>query len=515
MTFRLFSTAFVTASVIVSFILVSGCSTEPANDQISTTDFHTVGPFRISVVIDPDPPKVGKNQITVIVKDNDGQPMTDAKVRAVAQMPAMGSMPAMQAPAEFKETAAGRYAGEFELSMAGEWPLAVDVHKDPLGHGDLTFDMATGRKGLRVATATPGDISHYTCSMHPSVKSATPGTCPICAMDLVPVTKQEVRSGTILVDARRRQLIGVTMGKVQRRTLTRTIRAAAKVTYDETLLADVALKFDAWIGELNANHVGAPVKQGEALFSVYSPDLMSAQQEYLEIWRRRRDRNDALVRAARQRLSLWDIDAEQIRALETRGAAQQYLPILSPIDGIVIEKRVVAGTAMKAGTRLLRLADLSNVWVEGQVYEYELPLVKTGMQAEVILPETPGRSFNTTLTYVDPYLDPATRTARVRVELANINGLLRPDTYAHIHLNAELGERLVVPESAVLYAGHSRVVFVDLCEGRLQPRKIKAGARNGDWVEVLEGLAEGETVVTSGNFLIAAESKLKSGINQW
>jgi len=503
------------AVLVSGFVLFSACSPDPSSDKASTADTHIAGPFRVSVVVEPDPPKVGKNQIAVSVKNKDGEPVVGAKVRAMAQMPAMGSMPAMQAAAEFKETAPGRYTGEFELSMAGEWPIAVDVHKDPLGHGDLTFDMATGRKGLRLATATPGDISHYTCSMHPSVKSATPGTCPICAMDLVPVTKQEVRSGTILVDARRRQLIGVTLGKVQRRALNQTIRAAAKVTYDETRLADVALKFDAWIGELNVNYVGAPVKQGEALFSVYSPELVSAQQEYLETWRRRRDRNDALVRAARQRLSLWDIDAEQIRALETRGAAQQYLPILSPIDGIVIEKRVVAGTAMKAGTRLLRLANLSNVWVEGQVYEYELPLVKTGMQAEVILPEIPGRSFNTTLTYVDPYLDPATRTARVRVELANTNGLLRPDTYAHIHLNAELGERLVVPESAVLYAGHSRVVFVDLGEGRLQPRKIKAGARNGDWVEVLEGLAEGETVVTSGNFLIAAESKLKSGINQW
>ncbi len=503
------------AVLISGFVLFSACSPDPSSDKASTADTHIAGPFQVSVVVEPDPPKVGKNQIAVSVKNKNGEPVRSAEVRAVAQMPAMGNMPAMQAPAEFKETAPGRYTGEFQLSMAGEWPIAVDVHKDPLGHGDLTFDMATGRKGLRLATATPGDISHYTCSMHPSVKSATPGTCPICAMDLVPVTKQEVRSGTILVDARRRQLIGVTIGKAQRRKLTRTIRAAAKVTYDETRLTDVTLKLDAWIGELDANFVGAPVSKGGPLFSVYSPQLVSAQQEYLESWRRRRDAGDALVRAARQRLLLWDIDAAQIKSLEQRGTTQRYLPILSPIDGTVIEKRVVAGGAMKAGTQLLRLADLSHVWVEGQVYEYELSLVKPGMSAEVILPDTPGQSFKTTLTYVDPYLDPNTRTARVRVELPNPNGLLRPDTYAHIHLHVELGERLVVPESAVLYAGHSRVVFVDLGEGRLQPRKIKTGERNGDWIEVLEGVAEGESVVTSGNFLIAAESKLKSGINQW
>ena len=358
---------------------------------------------------------------------------------------------------------------------------------------------------------------------HLSLTGRMPGVDGVTAIEMI---REKRPSANILVlttydsdaDILRAIEAGATgylLKDTPREELYRAIRAAAKVTYDETRLTDVTLKFDAWIGELYANYMGAPVSKGGPLFSVYSPDLVSAQQEYLDTWRRRRDAGDTLVRAARQRLSLWDIDDAQIRALEKRGTAQRYLPIVSPISGTVIEKHVVAGTAMKAGTRLLRLVDLSRVWIEGQVYEYELPLVKPGMQAEVVLPEIPGQPFKTTLTYVDPYLDPNTRTARVRVELPNPNGLLRPDTYAHIHLNVELGERLVVPESAVLYAGHSRVVFVDLGEGRLQPRKIKTGERNGDWIEVLEGVAEGETVVTSGNFLIAAESKLKSGINQW
>jgi len=474
----------------------------------------TAGPYRIAVAVEPDPPVAGINRIIINIKDKDGQRVPGARVRAVAQQLAKGDAKPMNITASVQETEPGRYVATLELPAAGAWPLAVDVETKELGHGDLIFDLTTGRRGLTLATATPGDISHYTCSMHPSVKSATPGTCPICAMDLVPVTKQEVQSGTILVDARRRQLIGVTTGKTERRTMTQTIRAAGRITYDETKLADVTLKFDAWIGKLYADSVGAPVKRGVALFTVYSPALLSAQQEYLETWRRR-GAGDSLLAAARQRLMLWDLRADQIRALERRGVTQEQLPILSPVTGTVIEKHIVEGSAVKAGQRLLRIADLSKVWVEGEVYEYELPYVKTGMAAEMVLPEFPGRTFPAKVTYVDPYLDSKTRTARVRVELPNPDGALRPDMYAHVHLNVDLGERLMVPEGAVLYAGHSRVVFVDLGEGRLQPRKIKAGTRNGEWIEVLEGLKEGETVVTSGNFLIAAESKLKAGIDQW
>ncbi|HHJ15750.1 MAG TPA: efflux RND transporter periplasmic adaptor subunit [Gammaproteobacteria bacterium] len=490
-------------------------SREDKPNTVDVAPFQQAGPYQVSVVVEPDPPKVGRNHITVLVQDAQDQPVTGAEVRAIAQMPAMGSMQAMIAAADIEETAPGRYQGDFELSMSGAWPLAVDVHSEALGHGDLTFDMATGRKGLGLATATPGDISHYTCSMHPSVKSATPGTCPICAMNLVPVTKQEVQSGSILVDARRRQLIGVTTGVVERKHLRQTIRAAGQVTYDETRLTDISLKFDGWIGELTADYVGVPVRKGQTLFSVYSPELVSAQDEYLESLHRRKLDTDSLLGAARRRLSLWDIGPAQIRALEKRGRAAEYVPILSPVGGTVIEKLIVAGTAVKAGMKLLRIADLSRVWVEGQVYEYELPYVQVGMAAEVVLPEMPGRTFPSKVAYLYPYLESDTRTARVRVELPNPDGLLRPDMYAHVHLKVDLGERLVVPEGAVLYAGESRVVFLDLGEGRLQPRKIKTGLRNGDDIEVLDGLEAGDRVVTSGNFLIAAESKLKAGIDQW
>jgi len=324
--------------------------------------------------------------------------------------------------------------------------------------------------------------------------------------------------GTVRVDPARRQLIGITTGRVKQKNLRITIRAAGSVTYDETQLSDVTLKFNGWIGKLYANAVGKPVKKGQPLFTVYSPDLLSAQEEYLETLKRIKSRGGKgahLLAAAQRRLRLWDISKQQIVALEKRGKAQEYVPILAPANGVIIDKNIVAGSAFHAGQRLLRLADLSRVWVEAQVYDYELPLIKTGMKAKVVLPELQDREYPSQVDFIYPFMEGDTHTARVRVVLENADGFLRPEMYAHIHLKAKLGKRLVVPESAVLYAGQSRVVFLDLGDGKLAPRKIKTGQRNRKWIEVLEGLEEGDEVVTSGNFLIAAESKLKAGVEQW
>jgi len=317
------------------------------------------------------------------------------------------------------------------------------------------------------------------------------------------------------VDAYRRQLIGVTTGIVEKRPLTKIIRAAGEIRVDETQLTDISLKFDGWIGSLYADYLGAPVRKGQTLFTVFSPELVSAQDEYLDALRRNNTGLSALRNAARRRLNLWGIGPTQIRALEKRGKVAEYLPIPSPVTGVVIEKSIVSGTAVKAGAQLLRIADLSTVWVEGQIYESELPWVRVGMGAEVVLIDIPGRSFPAKVTFISPYLEGETRTAHIRVELSNPEGILRPDMYARLNLKIDLGQRLVVPEEAVLFAGESRIVFLDLGDGRLQPRKIKTGLRNADFIEVLAGLSAGDIVVTSGNFLISAESKLKAGIDQW
>ncbi len=454
--------------------------------DMDAADFHEVGPFKVRAALDPETPKVGKNRLTVWVQDETGKPLSGAVLKVVAVMPAMGSMPAMYAPAEMSETEAGQYEGLFEPYMGGEWPLTIEITA-AAGSARITFDLATGRKGLRCATCGGPGMG---------------GGADV--------------PGTVRVDPDRRQLIGITTGQVKRKTLRVTIRAAGNVTYDETRLTDVALKFDGWIGELYANAVGNPVKKGRPLFTVYSPELLTAQEEYLEILRRASARGGKYrLESARRRLRLWGISEAQINALEKRGQALEYVPILASASGVVIDKQIVAGSAFRAGQQILRIADLSRVWVEAQVYDYELPLIKTGMTAKVVLPELQDREYPASVDFIYPFMQGDTRTARVRVVLDNSDGFLRPDMYAHIHLKAKLGKRLMVPESAVLYSGQSRVVFLELGDGRLAPRKIKTGQRSRKWIEVLEGLAEGDTVVTSGNFLIAAESKLKAGLESW
>jgi membrane fusion protein, copper/silver efflux system len=470
-------------------------SDNDVREKVPPGPLYTAGPFRIHTGIDPEQPRVGKNRLTIAVYDKDDRPVDHARIQALAEMAAMGTMPAMPAPAEMRTVGNGLYQGRFEIPMAGAWPLTVTIAAGG-ETAELSFEMNTSSKGLRLTNSTPSPL----------------GTQPDQPISTIPRRKKATE---FTVDAHRRQLIGVTTEEVAYQTLTQTVRAAAVVAYDETRLTDISLKFDAWIGQLYADAIGAPVKKGQVLLTVYSPELVSAQDEYLQTLRRSGAAAEALRLASRRRLALWDIGPDQIRALERRGRAADYLPIRSPVTGTVIDKRIVAGTAVKAGSRLLRIADLSRVWVDGQVYQSELPLVHAGMAAEVVLPDDPGRTIHGTVSFVYPFLEGETRTARVRVEVPNPNGLLRPEQYAQLRLTAYLGKRLVVPESAVLYAGDLRIVFLDLGDGRLEPRRITTGLRSDDLIEVVNGLKAGDIVVSSGNFLIAAESKLKAGIDQW
>ena len=484
--------AVLTAFFIFGLFAISGCTEQSSNPdstilntQASTQEkLDPAGPYRVKVTVNPEKPKVGINQVKIKVEDDKGNAIRGAHLKTVAVMPSMGSMPAMYAPAEMQETSPGIYEGEFEPTMSGEWPLTIDITTEAMGQGSITYDLATGRKGLRCANCK--------------------GSAESMAED------------SILVDNYRRQLIGVTTSKVERQDLVKNIRAAGSISYNETGLVDVTLKFNGWVGKLHANYTGIAVQKGAPLFTVYSPDLLAAQEEYLETARRNRQKPaNRMLQAAHRKLLLWDLSEKQIAKLKKNGKAAEYVTIFSPANGIVIMKNIVEGSAIKAGEQLFRIADLSTVWVKAQIYDYEIPLVKTGMPANVILPDLQDREYAGQISYIYPYMQDDTRTASVRLELDNADGFLRPDMYAHIHLKAVLKNRLLVPENAVLYAGQTRVVFVDLGEGRLQPRRIKIGARNQQYIEVLAGLESGDMVVTSGNFLIASEAKLKTGMDQW
>ncbi|MEE9166651.1 MAG: efflux RND transporter periplasmic adaptor subunit [Candidatus Neomarinimicrobiota bacterium] len=491
----------------------------------------TAGPFTIATALKPDPPLVGKNRLDVHLKDRHGIPIEGAAIRIVTNPESREEVPDTKSMAEIhnavilKENGQGDYRATFELSTEGTLTLVMDVRTVDGRHADFTFSTVPESAGLTFVQSSAaetggaeGDIAYYTCSMHPSVRSNDPGTCPICAMDLVPVTREEAETGMVIVDARRRQLIGVKTGEVKRQDLVQTIRAIGKVTYDEARLTDVSLKFSGWIGEIFADYTGKFVRQGEPLFTIYSPELLTAQNEYLDGYKRSRDKGaerNGILKAAHTRLLLWDLTEDQITGLRQAGQASEYVPILSPASGVVVIKHVVRGSRIDAGKMFYRIADLATVWVEADVYEYELPLVRAGQEAIITLSYLPEWREKGRITYVYPYLDPKTRTARFRMEVPNPDGTLKPEMYANVELQIPLGERLTVPEGAVIYAGDTRLVFVDRGEGRLEPVRIKVGVKNKDVFEVLEGLQEGETVVTSANFLIAAESKMKAAVAKW
>lgn len=440
----------------------------------------------VGLAVVPTTPKVGENRLIVELTNAEGEPITDVAIDAYAEMPAMGAMPAMRAPADLEQVGPGRFEGVMDLSMRGEWPLTLEIENPRGADHRLQFNLATDREGLSLAAgATPG---------------GGPGT-------------EAVEGPVITVDSRRRQMIGVETGLADIRDLVRSIRAVGEVTYDERLLSQVVLKFDGYIGELFADYVGANVEQGDALFTVYSPELLAAQQEYLEILRR--GSKGSLLEAVRQRLLLWDMSPEAIEALEETGSPEPYIAIKSPRTGTVIELNIADGSAAPIGIPLIKIADLSQVWVDAQVYEADLSVLNEGMPAKVVLPYLPDQRYTTEVEYIYPFLAEKSRTGRVRMTLDNELGDLKPHMYAEVLLEVKLDDRLSVPEEAVLVAGTSRVVFRDLGQGRLQPVKIKTGRRAQGYVEVLEGLSPGDTVVTSGNFLIAAETRLKTSIEQW
>jgi Cu(I)/Ag(I) efflux system membrane fusion protein len=387
---------------------------------------------------------------------------------------------------------------------------------------DTGVETRSGESQVAAGSAAEA-IDHYTCSMHTDVRSDRPGKCPICSMDLVPVTVAEVQSGEIVVDEARRQTIGVRTGKVTRRPVAVEVRGAGKVTYDETRLHEVSVKYAGWIGSLRVDATGQDVRRGQTLFTLYSPELYAAQQEYLIALRSQRaarsttapDRADYLVEAAHQRLRLWDLAESEIAELGRRGEPSKEVPIPSPVSGTVIEKAVVAGAAVEAGMTLYRIANLDRVWVEADVAQSELGAVRVGQEAAISLSSLPGRPIRGKVSFLYPYLDPSTRSGRVRIELENPERALRPEMYAEVKLRTDLGERLVVPQSAVLYAGERRLVFVDLGGGRLRPQPVEVGVKSGDDLEVVSGLQEGDVVVTSGTFVVAAESRLKSATGEW
>jgi Cu(I)/Ag(I) efflux system membrane fusion protein len=389
---------------------------------------------------------------------------------------------------------------------------------------------AAGAGAAATDSGSAGDTAYYTCAMHPQVHVDRAGACPICSMPLVAVLRSDQAAGLIRVDPGRRARLGIRTAPVVRAPLQLEIRAEGRVVVDETRLHDVTLQIGGYVRGLQVNATGRRVGQGDVLFSLYSPELYAAEQDYL-LARQQRDGShpgghddstpvdpgpgDALVQAAETRLRLWGLDDDQLRALALARRPAERVAFRSPAAGVVIEKSVVDGDAVTAGQRLFRIADLDSIWVEADVHEADLARIAPGAAAAVTLTYLPGQRFDGKVAFIYPYLDPMSRTGRVRIALANRGLALKPDMFATVTFALSLGERLQIPSSAVVYTGPRRLVFVDLGDGRLRPQDVTIGARSGDLVEVVGGLHPGDVVVSSGNFLIAAESRIRSAGAFW
>jgi multidrug efflux pump subunit AcrA (membrane-fusion protein) len=362
--------------------------------------------------------------------------------------------------------------------------------------------------------------------MTPGYRSDKPGKSPFMDMDLVPVYADDdgvEGSSTIRISQEKQQAIGVRVGKAEMRDLTKTIRTVGRVTFDETLQAQVHAKFEGYVERLDVDYTGKAVRRGQPLLSIYSPELLATQEEYLIAVRARRQLQKStnpevarggvdLYESARQRLLLWDISPREIAELERTGKPRKALTLYSPVDGVVLSKNAVQGGRVMPADTLFEIAGIRRVWVLADVYESEMPFVALGQTARMSLSYLPGRTWTGKVSFIAPVLDEKTRTVKVRVQFENADGSLKPEMYADIVLERPLGRVVTVPDGAVLSTGTRSLVFVAKGDGRFEPRAVIPGARVDGVSEIREGIRAGEEVVTQANFLIDSESRLKAAL---
>jgi RND family efflux transporter MFP subunit len=431
----------------------------------------------------------------------------------------------------------------------------------------LGYERWRAHRGARQTATAAKKAMGYHCPMHPNFRSDKPGDCGICGMKLVPdedpsqpapasdkravlyyrdphdpnykahvpglnpETGKELvpvyagdagmPPGTVHISPEKQQLIGVRYGVVEQDAAARTIRANGRVAADETKVARVQTKIEGWIEKIYVDFVGKSVRKGEPLLTLYSPEMLATQQEYLlaiktrDILRKstvpalQQDSN-GVVEAARRRLELWDLSEAQIKQIEQTGKPLTNITLHSPTSGYVTQKNALPNQRITPETELYTIVDLSRVWVMADVYEYQAGSIRIGQRAAVRVAAYPGRSFPATVSYIQPQINPETRTLQVRLEMSNPNLLLKPEMFVTVDLAIGASPRVVVPLNAVLNSGLRQTVFVDRGNGYLEPRRVRTGQQFGDRMEILEGLNIGERIVTSGTFLIDSESQLQS-----
>lgn len=397
----------------------------------------------------------------------------------------------------------------------------------------------------RQAQTAAGD-NVYTCSMHPSVRLRDPkAKCPICGMELIPVKAQQGSStpaghqhgapgatnasdgpAEFIVPVARQQQIGVTYATVEKRALSKTIRAVGTVAYNKQRHWDYVSRVEGYVQKLHISSRGERVEQNQPLLTLYSPELLTTQREFLDLLQMRDqarasgsqaafENAERLLESAKIRLRLWNIGHAQLAELEKSRKPQETLTLYSPFAGVIQDLGVDQGRRVMPGDHLVDVADLSAVWVWAEFYQEELPLLKKGMPIRITSAAFPVEKFNGVVEVLDPFIQEAKRTARVRIDVENPEFRLRPDMYVDANVQIDFGEALAIPETAVMPTGKRYVVFVDKGEGRLEPRLVELGAKAQEFYAVLSGLDPGERVVNSANFLIDAEAKIQGALKSW
>ena len=382
--------------------------------------------------------------------------------------------------------------------------------------------MAPAAESKAAVVLDAGATQRYTCGMHPHVISDEPGSCPICGMDLTPIRQSTTAEGIVEIDPVTIQNIGVRTAPVTVESLNRTIRTTGRFEMDEQGAYTVSLKVGGWVETLHVDYEGAIARLGEPLLELYSPELVSAQEEYLLALRNARRlaggpaAQDArrLLDAARRRLLYWDLTDEQIGRLEATAEPFRTLTFYAPAAGEVMNKNVVAGQRVAAGQALMDIVDISKIWLIADVYEQDMGWIKEGTPARIELPYQPGETWTGRVDHIYLMMNLEARSARARIVLpAGRQSPLKPGMYATVYLEGEATEPSpVVPEEAVIRTGEQALVILSLGGGRFQPREIQTGIQAEGMVQVLAGLAEDDLIVTSAQFLIDSEARLKGAV---
>jgi Cu(I)/Ag(I) efflux system membrane fusion protein len=373
----------------------------------------------------------------------------------------------------------------------------------------------------------------YQCPMHPAITSDHPGDCPICGMKLVEVTTHDdpapASSGaapvpgmaTVSIDPARQQLIGLRTATVTEGAVNASWHTVARIQVDPTRVRKTNVKIEGFVERIFVDFVGQKVRKGQPLFSIYSPTLLSAQNEYLLALQTKdalaksgnaSENGENLIKAARRRLELWDVPAAEIDRLARTREPSKTLTLVSPISGVVTAKNVVEGARVSPGEAPYEITDLSMVWVMADAYESDLHRIRVGMKATLTLSAYPGRVFDGQVVFIDPLLDPKSRTAKVHLHFANPTRELKPEMFGEVTLQTAAKQGLRIPADAVLRAGNQDVVFLARGEGKFEPRVVELGAKNDDQIEVIAGLEAGQEVVTRANFLVDSESQLRASL---